>query len=207
MVKKKSADERHDSTDNVESGDYNATSDTGDGMADESNVGQAESREERSAESGSHVMASAGETELVEKLSEMQDRYLRLSAEFDNYRKRTLREKIEITRNAAEPLLLRLLPVVDDFERGMSLLPTVENSEAMKEGFNLVYTKFRNFLEQSGVTEIDALHQDFNVDLHDAITKIPAPDKKKRGKVLDVIQKGYYLNDKVIRFSKVIVGE
>jgi molecular chaperone GrpE len=142
-----------------------------------------------------------------EKLAEMLDKYIRLSAEFDNYRKRTLREKIEITRSAGEDLLKNLIPVIDDFERALKLMGPTQDSVAMKSGIELIYNKFLSFLKQHGVKEIEALDKDFNVDLHEAVTKIPAPDENMKGKVIDVIEKGYYLNDKIIRFSKVVVGE
>jgi molecular chaperone GrpE len=144
---------------------------------------------------------------LTEKLAEMQDKYLRLSAEFDNYRKRTLKEKIELTRTASESVILKILPVLDDFERGVKVMELATDCSAMREGLALVYSKFRSFLDQNGIREIDALNKDFDLDMHDAVTKVPAPDKKMKGKVVDVIEKGYILNDKVIRFSKVIVGE
>ena len=133
--------------------------------------------------------------------------YLRLSAEFDNYRKRTLKEKMELTKTASESLLLNLLPVLDDFERGLTLMDSAADCKAMKEGIDLIYSKFRSFLEQNGVKEIEALNMDFDVDMHDAVTKIPATEKKLKGKVVDVVQKGYHLHEKVIRFSKVVVGE
>jgi molecular chaperone GrpE len=152
-------------------------------------------------------MASVREAELLEKLAEMQDRYLRLSAEFDNYRKRTLKEKIDLTKTASESVLLKILPVFDDFERGVQLMESSTDSNAMHEGINLIYSKFRNFLEQNGVKEIEAMNHDFNVDMHDAVTKVPAPDEALKGKVVAVLEKGYLLNEKVIRFSKVVVGE
>lgn len=152
-------------------------------------------------------MASAREAELMEKLAEMQDKYLRLSAEFDNYRKRTLKEKIELTRTASESVILKILPVLDDFERGVKVMESAADCGAMHAGLALIYSKFRNFLDQNGVKEIEALNRDFDLEMHDAVTKVPAPDKKMKGKVVDVIEKGYTLNDKVIRFSKVIVGE
>ncbi|MDX9930205.1 MAG: nucleotide exchange factor GrpE [Bacteroidales bacterium] len=147
------------------------------------------------------------ELELQEKLAEMQDKYLRLSAEFDNYRKRTLKEKIDLTKTAAESVLIKLLPVLDDFERGLKVMETATDCSALKQGIDLIYSKFRNFLDQNGVKEIDAINNDFDVNLHDAVTKVPVPEKDLSGKVVDVIQKGYLLNDKVIRFSKVVVGE
>lgn len=141
------------------------------------------------------------------KLAEMQDRYLRLSAEFDNYRRRTLKERIELTRSAGESILLGLLPVMDDFDRAVSLMEATPECLAIKEGVDLIYGKMKEFLKQNGVKEIDAMDRDFDTDLHEAVTKIPATEKKKKGKVVDVIQKGYYLNDKIIRYSKVVVGE
>ena len=156
--------------------------------------------------SGAVTESSAGE-DLNEKLAEMQDRYLRLSAEFDNYRKRTLKEKIELTRTASESVLIKLIPVIDDFERGLKVMDSASDCNAIKEGMNLIYSKFQAFLDQSGIKEIDALNKPFNVDLHEAVTKIPAPEEKMKGTVIDVVEKGYLLTDKVIRFSKVVVGE
>jgi len=147
------------------------------------------------------------EEDINAKLAELQDKYLRLSAEFDNYRKRTLKERIEITKSAGENLLVNLLPVMDDFDRAISLIETTSDSKAMQEGIQLIYTKMKDFLKQNGVKEIEALDKDFDTDLHEAVTKIPTAEKKKKGKVVDVIQKGYYLNDKIIRYAKVIVGE
>lgn len=147
------------------------------------------------------------ETELMEKLAEMQDKYLRLSAEFDNYRRRTLKEKMEITKFAAEDILLQILPVMDDFERALKHLEGSENCTGMKEGIELIYTKFSDFLKQQGVKEIESLNCDFDVDVHDAVTKIEVEDKNLKGKIVEVILKGYYLKDKVIRHSKVVIGE
>lgn len=147
------------------------------------------------------------EISVDEKLAEMQDRYLRLSAEFDNYRKRTLREKMEITKNAGEEILLSIIPVMDDFERAMKQMETGSDCVAVKSGIDLIYNKFSEFIKQNGIREIESLNTDFNVDLHEAITKIPVQDESKKGKVVEVIAKGYKLYDKVIRFSKVVVGE
>jgi molecular chaperone GrpE len=142
-----------------------------------------------------------------EKLAEMQDKYIRLSAEFDNYRKRTLREKMDLSKYASENTLVGLLPLMDDFERAMTHLDTATDSEAMKNGITLIYGKFSEFLKQNGVKEIDSANSPFNVDLHEAIAKVPVEDTDKKGKVMDVVQKGYYLQDKIIRFAKVVVGE
>jgi len=145
--------------------------------------------------------------EIEKSLAEMTDKYLRLSAEFDNYRKRTLREKMELMRTANESVMRNILPVIDDFERAMKSIELGMDFEATKEGILLIYNKFKDFAKQNGIKEIDAAGDVFNTDLHEAITKIPAPTEDMKGKIIDVVQKGYYLNDKVIRFAKVVVGE
>ncbi|MFP4042543.1 MAG: nucleotide exchange factor GrpE [Bacteroidales bacterium] len=142
-----------------------------------------------------------------EKLNELQDKYLRLIAEYDNYRKRTLKEKMELSKNAGEDILQSMLPVMDDFDRALQSIDEAEDIEAVKEGIHLIYNKFKELLEQKGVKEIGAKDEDFNLDKHEAVSKIPAPSEDMKGKVVDVVQKGYYLNDKVLRFSKVVVGE
>ena len=145
--------------------------------------------------------------ELGEKLAEINDKHLRLQAEFDNFRKRTMKEKAELIKSGGESVLVNILPVVDDFERALNSLKDVSDEDAGKKGTQLIYNKFSEFLKQNNIREIDAVNQDFNVDMHEAITKIPAPDESMKGKVVDVLQKGYLLNDKVIRFAKVVIGE
>lgn len=140
-------------------------------------------------------------------LLELKDRHIRLQAEFDNYRKRTLKERMELLKTANESLLVSILPVIDDFDRAIQTLDKDEDESHIKSGVKLIYNKFQEFLKQNGVKEIEAKEQEFNTDLHEAITKIPAPTDELKGKIVDVLQKGYYLNDKVIRFSKVIIGE
>ena len=147
------------------------------------------------------------EQELEEKLAELQDKYLRLSAEYDNYRKRTLREKVELLEDSKSEVLVNILPVVDDMERAMEAVKTAKDIEAVKDGMKLIHTKFANYLAQQGIKEIEALGQELNTDQHEAITKIPVESKKKKGKVVDVIEKGYMLREKVIRFAKVVIGE
>ena len=142
-----------------------------------------------------------------EKLAELNDKYLRLAAEYDNYRRRTLKERMELTKTAGEDILVNILPVMDDFERALGSIDQAKEISAVKEGVQLIYTKFKEFLKQRGVKEIEAKEKEFDTDLHEAITKIPASDKKLKGKVVDVVEKGYYLNEKVIRFSKVVIGE
>ncbi len=143
----------------------------------------------------------------AEKLIDMEDKYLRLIAEYDNYRKRTLKEKMELLKSAGEDILVNLLPVLDDFERALNHIDEAADTDSLKEGINLIYNKFYDFLKQRGIKSIDAKNKDFDTDLHEAITKIPAPSDDLKGKVIDVIEKGYYLKDKVIRYSKVVIGE
>jgi molecular chaperone GrpE len=138
---------------------------------------------------------------------EWYDKYLRLSAEFDNYRKRTLKEKAEMLRFANEDLLQDILPIIDDFERGIDNIEKARDFESLKTGVQLIYNKFSDFIKQNGLKEIDARGQVFDLDFHEAVTKIPAPSEEMKGKIVDVIEKGYLLNDKVIRYAKVIVGE
>lgn len=144
---------------------------------------------------------------LGQKLNENQDKYLRLSAEFDNYRKRTLKEKSDLLKSAGEDTIFKVLPVLDDFERALNAMQTSSDIEAVKNGISLIYIKLKDILSQQGIKEIEALNLEFNTDLHEAITKIPAPQEELKGKVVDVVQKGYYLNDKVLRFAKVVIGE
>ncbi len=144
---------------------------------------------------------------LNEKLKKVSDKYLRLSAEFDNYRKRTLKEKIDLMKTASENVLTELLKVVDDFERASKAMKESEDVESIKKGMLLIQNKFSDFLKKNGVKEIDAMSKTFDTDLHEALTKIPVEDKKLKGKVVDMIEKGYFLNGKVIRFAKVVIGE
>ena len=141
------------------------------------------------------------------KLAEMQDKYIRLSAEFDNYRKRTLREKMDLSKYAAEDLFRNIIPLMDDFDRALAHMDTATDCAAMKDGIDLIYNKFSAFFKQNGIKEIESMNLGFNVDLHEAIAKIPVEDEEKKGKVVDVVQKGYYIYDKVLRHSKVVVGE
>ncbi len=144
---------------------------------------------------------------LQKELSEIQDKYLRLAAEFDNYRKRTLREKTDLMQTAGESLLKDILPVVDDFERGLEVASNAEDMDAVRTGMELIYSKLKEFLTSHGVKEISAMNEPFDADWHDAVTNIPAPSDDMKGKIVDVIQKGYTLNDKVMRYPKVVVGE
>jgi molecular chaperone GrpE len=138
---------------------------------------------------------------------EWQDKYIRLSAEFDNYRKRTMKEKADLIKQANGDLLKDILPVIDDFERGIDHIDKTEDLSGLKQGIILIYNKFAEFIRQNGIKEIEANEKEFDIDFHEALTKIPAPTEELKGKVVDVIEKGYLLNDRVIRYAKVVVGE
>jgi molecular chaperone GrpE len=142
---------------------------------------------------------------LQDELAEAKDKYVRLYAEFDNFRRRSAKEKLEMISSANESLLKTLLPVIDDFERAEKSFKDKNDKES--EGFFLIQNKFKKVLEQYSVKAMDLTKgSDFNADIHEAITQIPAPDEKLKGKIMDVVEKGYLLNDKVIRFAKVVVG-
>ncbi len=151
-----------------------------------------------------HAQEKAME-EVRAKLAEITDKYLRLQAEFDNFRKRTAKEKLDLTTTASENVIKDILPVLDDFERALQNMEKNGN-EADMQGVTLIFNKLKDTLKKKGLEEIEAMDADFNTDEHEALTLIPAPDESKKGKVLDVIQKGYKLNGKVIRFARVVVG-
>ena len=140
-------------------------------------------------------------------IEEQKDKYLRLSAEFDNYRKRTLKEKAELIKNGAEKTMIAILPVLDDFERALKNMEASEEAQAMKEGVELIFSKFQKALAQEGLQKIETEGREFDVDFHEAIALIPAPSEDLKGKILDCVQTGYMLNDKVIRHAKVAVAQ
>ena len=146
-------------------------------------------------------------TSLQKKYEELNDTHLRLRAEFDNYRKRTMREKADLIKSGGENALKNLLPIIDDFERALQNVQTAEDIEALKEGINLIHGKFINYLTQQGVKPIEAIGKPFNTEEFEAIATIPAPDPNMKGKILDCVQTGYTLFDKVLRHAKVVVGE
>lgn len=145
--------------------------------------------------------------QMKQQLAEMNDKNLRLMAEFDNYRKRTLKERMDMVKTASEKVLVDMLPLVDDFERGLKAMETSEDVQAVKDGVDLIYSKFIAFLLQNGVKAIPTENETFDTEFHEAITTFPAPTEEQKGKIIDCASKGYTLNEKVIRFSKVIVGE
>jgi len=143
------------------------------------------------------------------EIRDLNDKYLRLFSEFDNFRKRTARERLELLKSASADLLTELLPVADDFDRTLTSFQTADenNLKDMVAGVKLVQSKFISTLERQGLKFFESMEKDFDPDFHEAITKIPAPSKKLKGKVVDVVEKGYMLNDRVLRYAKVVVGE
>lgn len=171
-------------------------------------TGQKEGKEGKKEEKKPKKDKNHEQIEKLEKeIAGIRDKHLRLQAEFDNFRKRTLREKMELMKSGGETVLTNILPVIDDLERALAAFAEVEEENPFKQGVILIYNKFQEFLKQNGIREIDTKGKDFDTDLHEAITKIPAPAEELKGKVVDVIQKGYTLNEKVIRFAKVVIGE
>ena len=150
--------------------------------------------------------ATADRDRIGSELAELKDKYLRLYADFENYRRRTAKEKLDLIGNANEGLLQALIPVVDDFERAMQSIDSTQDVAAVKEGVSLIYNKLFKTLEGKGLKPMVSKGEPFNADLHESVTQFPAPSDDLKGKVIEEIEKGYYLNDKVIRFAKVIVG-
>ena len=142
-----------------------------------------------------------------EKIAELNDKYLRKVAEFENYRKRTLKEKTDLILNGAEKTITKILPVIDDFERAIENGKKTEDVEVVREGMDLIFKKFLKILEGEGVERIETEDKDFNTDYHEAIAMVPGMGDDKKGKVIDCVQTGYTLNGKVIRFAKVAVGQ
>lgn len=177
-------------------------------VQEEVNTPEEEVKEEATEETPAEEQEVSEVDKLTEELNTVSDKHLRLQAEFDNFRRRTQKEKLDLIKSAGEKVLIDILPVIDDFERGIQAMNAEdEAAKAMKEGVELIYNRFRDFMKQNGVTEIEAMEQEFDTDVHEALTKIPAPSEELKGKVVDVIQKGYMMNEKVIRFAKVVIGE
>ena len=173
---------------------------------DEETVGQETSQENEAPLTEEEKLAQELE-KANEQIEEQKDKYLRLSAEFDNYRKRTMKEKAELILNGGEKSISSILPIVDDFERALKIMETATDVAAVKEGVELIYNKFMSVLGQNGVKVIETKEQPLDTDYHEAIAVIPAPNEALKGKILDCVQTGYILNDKVIRHAKVVVGE
>lgn len=147
------------------------------------------------------------EVSLEDQLAQLQDTHLRLMAEYDNYRKRTLKEKSELIRNGGEKVLKDLLPVIDDLELALANMSTTEDVAAIREGIQLIYTKFVDYLTRQGIKAIEAKDLPFNEELHEAIATFPAPTPEQKGQVIDCVKRGYTLHDKVLRYASVVVGQ
>ena len=174
-------------------------------------TGNADNSDNYSEESGKSSEDSSKEKspleQAQEQIEELKDKYLRSVAEFDNYRKRTLKEKAELILNGSEKAVGAVLPILDDMERAIANGEKTDDPKVLREGMSLIYTKFQKVLESLGVKEIETADADFDTDVHEAIAMVPGMGDDKKGKVLDCVQKGYKLNDKVIRHAKVAVGQ
>ena len=176
-------------------------------LPEEEVVEQTAAQEEDASKEGEEETAENEVEKLRAALEVQKDKYLRLSAEFDNYRKRTMKEKAELILNGGEKSISSILPVVDDLERALKNMESATDVDAVREGVVLIYNKFMSVLGQNGVKVIETKEQPLNTDYHEAIAVIPAPAEELKGKILDCVQTGYMLNDKVIRHAKVVVGE
>ncbi|MDE6335133.1 MAG: nucleotide exchange factor GrpE [Muribaculaceae bacterium] len=177
-----------------------------DGATIEDVAPDAEDVEEAEAENEVNVLENQV-SDLQDQLEKEKKEYLFLMAEFDNFRKRTLREKSELIKNGGESVLKGVLPIMDDFERAVKASETSDDVASMKEGMTLIYHKLQKFLAQNGVKEIDPSDDTFDTEKHEAISVLPVPDESKKGKILDTVQKGYTINDKVLRHAKVVVAQ
>ena len=175
--------------------------------ADQENIqeeGQEQTQTETTEQAAAEIVSA--EDKLKEELTQANDKYLRLYAEFDNFRRRTIKERAEARETEGKELLVSLLPVLDDFERAQRSMEKAVDVAPVKEGVTLIQNKLKNILAQKGLKEMESIGAAFDADLHEAITNIPAPTDDLKGKVVDEMEKGYYLKDRVIRFAKVIVG-
>ena len=160
---------------------------------------------EASAEASEQAEDATVESSLADKILEMNDKHLRLMADFENYKRKTIKERADLIKYGGEQVFVNLLPIIDDFERAIQHLP--EEDSPIKEGIVLIHNKFTSFLNSNGVKEIETKDAEFNTDFHEAISLFPAPSPELKGKIIDCTQKGYMFHDKVIRFSKVVVAE
>lgn len=165
-----------------------------------------ETQQEPAHASGEPAAEVSAEEKLQQENAVLNDKYLRLFAEFDNFKRRTQKERVELLQTAGKDVVVSLLPVLDDFERALKSTENATEVNAIRDGIMLVQTKLKSILAQKGLKEVESINTDFDTDKHEAITKIPAPSEELKGKVVDELEKGYTLNDKVIRFAKVVVG-
>lgn len=170
------------------------------------NVEQQNSENTDNQENTEQVVELSAEEKLQAEVQQLNDKYLRMYAEFDNYKRRTQKERVELLQTAGKDVIVSLLPVLDDFDRALKAMETAADVAPVKEGVLLVHNKLKNLLAQKGLKDVESINKEFNTDFHEAITNIPAPSEDLKGKVIDEVEKGYTLNDNVIRFAKVVVG-
>jgi len=174
---------------------------------EKANLNDVQSQEENVQDEGFESNCEDKNDSLEIQIAELKDKHLRLFSEFDNFRKRTTKERIDLFKTAHSDLMLDLLPVLDDFDRAMKSFNETNDIKSIKEGIELIYNKFQSTLERKGLKCMDSHEKEFDTDFHEAITEIPAPTEELKSKVVDVVEKGYTLNDKVIRYAKVVVGK
>ncbi len=194
--------------DRVESQDIEETQASREGQASVNDEKSSSSNESpTNSEESMENEHEAAMTELQKKYDTVNDKYLRLYSEFENFRRRTAKEKLDLMKNAGSDFASEILPVVDDFERAISSNENNDDVEALKEGFKLIHHKLLHLLQNKGLKAMDSINQPFDTEYHEAITNIPAPSEDMKGKVIDVAEKGYFYNDKVLRYAKVVVGQ
>lgn len=174
-------------------------------LEEQEEVKNAENVVEETTEAAQDNQETQVADDLADKILKLNDQHLRLMAEFENYKKRTLKERADLIKYSGERVFIDMLPIIDDFERALAHLP--EEDSPLKEGIIMIHSKFVNFLKNNGVKEMETKDQAFDMDLHEAISMFPAPDESMKGKIIDCTQKGYLFHDKVIRYAKVVVAE
>ena len=204
-------DEQTECQDNMTDMNENVEEQAAEQATEATDTADADDNSDNSEKSGEYGEENSNEKspleEAQQQIEELKDKYLRSVAEFDNYRKRTLKEKAELILNGSEKAIAAVLPILDDMERAIANGEKTEDPNVLREGMSLIYTKFQKVLESIGVKEIETADADFDTDVHEAIAMVPGMGDDKKGKVLDCVQKGYKLNDKVIRHAKVAVGQ
>ena len=204
-------DEQTECQDNMTDMNENVEEQAAEQATEATDTADADDNSDNSEKSGEYGEENSNEKSPLEEaqhqIDELKDKYLRSVAEFDNYRKRTLKEKAELILNGSEKAIAAVLPILDDMERAIANGEKTEDLNVLREGMSLIYTKFQKVLESIGVKEIETADADFDTDVHEAIAMVPGMGDDKKGKVLDCVQKGYKLNDKVIRHAKVAVGQ
>ena len=204
-------DEQTECQDNMTDMNENVEEQAAEQATEATDTADADDNSDNSEKSGEYGEENSYEKspleEAQQQIDELKDKYLRSVAEFDNYRKRTLKEKAELILNGSEKAIAAVLPILDDMERAIANGEKTEDLNVLREGMSLIYTKFQKVLESIGVKEIETADADFDTDVHEAIAMVPGMGDDKKGKVLDCVQKGYKLNDKVIRHAKVAVGQ